>query len=115
MLLCVCSLIDQRRRQIAVTTSFTHSATPRVALCCSYHILTSTVITEQMHCNMEVPHHDRNLNVRTAVLFKMTYAVSKKQQSLRRVLCKFLLLLFFCLRFGNVKIILNNANPTLSL
>ena len=88
MLLCVCSLIDQRRRQIAVTTSVTHSATPRVALCCSYQILTSTVITEQMHCNMEVPHHDQNLDVRTAVLYKMTYAVSKKQRNLRRVLCK---------------------------
>ena len=41
MLLCVCSVIDYRRRQ---RTSVTHSATPSVPLFCSYHILTLSVI-----------------------------------------------------------------------
>ena len=44
MLPCVCSVIDHRRRQNVVRTSVTHSATPRVPLFCSYHILTSSVI-----------------------------------------------------------------------
>ena len=46
MLPCVCSAIDHRRRQNhdVVRTSVTHSATPRVPLVCSYHILTSSVI-----------------------------------------------------------------------
>ena len=44
MLTCVCSVIDHRRRQNVVRTSVTHSATPRVPLFCSYHILTSSVI-----------------------------------------------------------------------
>ena len=44
MLPCVCSVIDHRRRQNVVRTSVTHSATPRVPLICSYHILTSSVI-----------------------------------------------------------------------
>ena len=44
MLLCVCSVIDHRRRQNVVSTSVTHSATPRVPLFCSYHIFTSSVI-----------------------------------------------------------------------
>ena len=44
MLLCVCSVIDHRGRQNVVRTSVTHSATPRVPLFCSYHILTSSVI-----------------------------------------------------------------------
>ena len=44
MLPCVCSEIDHRRRQNVVRTSVTHSATPRVPLICSYHILTSSVI-----------------------------------------------------------------------
>ena len=38
------SLLDHRRRQNVVRTSVTHSATPRVPLFCSYHILTSSVI-----------------------------------------------------------------------
>ena len=38
------SVIDHRRRQNVVRTSVTHSATPRVPLFCSYHILTSSVI-----------------------------------------------------------------------
>ena len=39
---CVCSVIDHRRRQNVVRsrTSVTHSATSRVPLFCSYHILT---------------------------------------------------------------------------
>ena len=41
---CVCSAIDHRRRQNVVRTSVTHSATPRVPLCCSYLILTSSGI-----------------------------------------------------------------------
>ena len=41
MLPCV---IDHRRRQNVVRTSVTQSATPRVPLFCSYHILTSSVI-----------------------------------------------------------------------
>ena len=44
MLPCVCSEIGHRRRQNLVRTSATHSATPRVPLFCSYHILTSSVI-----------------------------------------------------------------------
>ena len=44
MLPCVCSVIDHRGRQNVVRTSVTHSATPRVPLFCSYHILTSSVI-----------------------------------------------------------------------
>ena len=44
MLPCVCSVIDHKRRQNVVRTSVTHSATPRVPLFCSYHILTSSVI-----------------------------------------------------------------------
>ena len=36
--------LDHRRRQNVVRTSVTHSATPRVPLFCSYHILTSSVI-----------------------------------------------------------------------
>ena len=44
MLLCVCSVIDHRGRQNVVRTSVTHSASPRVPLFCSYHILTSSVI-----------------------------------------------------------------------
>ena len=42
--ICLSSLIDHRRRQNVVRTSVTHSATPRVPLFCSYHILTSSVI-----------------------------------------------------------------------
>ena len=38
MLPCVCSVIYHRRRQ-NVKTSVTHSATPRVALFCSYPFL----------------------------------------------------------------------------
>ena len=38
------SVIDHRRRQNVVKTSVTQSATPRVPLFCSYHILTSSVI-----------------------------------------------------------------------
>ena len=38
------SVIDHRRRQNVVRTSVTHSATPRVPLFCSYHIVTSSVI-----------------------------------------------------------------------
>ena len=38
------SVIDHRRRQNVVRTSVTHSATPRVPLFCSYHILMSSVI-----------------------------------------------------------------------
>ena len=53
MLPCVCSVIDHRRRQNAVRTSVTHSASPGVPLFCSYHIFTSSVITEQTHGNME--------------------------------------------------------------
>ena len=37
------SVIDHKRRQNVVRTSVTHSATPRVPLFCSYHILTSSV------------------------------------------------------------------------
>ena len=44
MLPCFCSVIDHRRRQNAVRTSVTQSATPRLSLFCSYHILTSSVI-----------------------------------------------------------------------
>ena len=44
MLPCVCSVIDHRRRQNVVRTLVAHSATPRVPLFCSYHILTSSVI-----------------------------------------------------------------------
>ena len=44
MLPCVCSVIDHRRRQNVVRASVIHSATPRVPLFCSYHILTSSVI-----------------------------------------------------------------------
>ena len=45
MLSCVCSVIDHRRRQNVVRTSMTHSAIASCALfCCSYHILTSSVI-----------------------------------------------------------------------
>ena len=44
MLPCVCSVIEHRRRQNVVRASVTHSATPRVPLFCSYHILTSSVI-----------------------------------------------------------------------
>ena len=44
MLPCVCSVIHHRRRQNVVRTSVTHSATPRVPLFCSYHILTSSVM-----------------------------------------------------------------------
>ena len=44
MLPCVRSVIDHRGRQNVVRTSVTHSATPRVPLFCSYHILTSSVI-----------------------------------------------------------------------
>ena len=44
MLPCVCSVTDHRRRQNVVRTTMTHSATPRVPLFCSYHILTSSVI-----------------------------------------------------------------------
>ena len=49
MLLCICSVIDQRRRQNVIRTSVTHSATPRVPL--FWHHLWS--ITEQTHGNME--------------------------------------------------------------
>ncbi len=38
------SIIDHRRRQNVVRTSATHSATTRVPLICSYHILTSSVV-----------------------------------------------------------------------
>ena len=38
------SVKDHRRLQKVVRTSVTHSATPRVPLICSYHILTSSVI-----------------------------------------------------------------------
>ena len=41
---CVCSVIDHRGRQNVVRTSVTHSATSRVPLFCSYHILTSSGI-----------------------------------------------------------------------
>ena len=41
---CLRCLIDHRRRHNVVRTSVTHSATPRVPLFCSYHILTSSVI-----------------------------------------------------------------------
>ena len=44
MLPCVCSVRDHRRRQNVVRTSVTHSATQRVPLFCSYHVLTSSVI-----------------------------------------------------------------------
>ena len=45
MLPCVCSVINNRGRQNVVRTSVTHSAAPRVPLLCSYHILTSSVIS----------------------------------------------------------------------
>ena len=44
---CICSVIDHRGRQNVVKTSVTHSAAPRVPLFCSYHILTSSVISTQ--------------------------------------------------------------------
>ena len=44
MLPCICSVIDHRRRPYVVRTLVTHSATPRVPLFRSYHILMSSVI-----------------------------------------------------------------------
>ena len=41
MFLCVCVVIVHRRRQNVARTSVIHSATRRVPLFCSYHILTS--------------------------------------------------------------------------
>ena len=41
---CVCSVIDHRGRQNVVRTSVTHLTASCMPLCCSYHILTSSVI-----------------------------------------------------------------------
>ena len=56
-------------------------------------------------------HYEQNLYVGTAVLNKMTCAVSEKLQNFRRVYSAS----SFCSSFGNVKIIPNNPNPTSSL
>ena len=85
----------------------THSATPRVPLFCSYHILTSSRIYYWTDARQ---HGIYLLNVRTAVLNKMTCAIHFS--------CKIsdaFSASSFCLSFGNVKIILNNPNPTSSL
>ena len=44
MMPCVCSVIDQRRRQNVVRTLVTHSAIASGTTFCSYHIVTSSVI-----------------------------------------------------------------------
>ena len=44
MLPCVCSATENSRRQNVIGTSATYSATPRVPLSSSYHVLTSSAI-----------------------------------------------------------------------
>ena len=44
MLPSVCTVIDYSGSQNMLRTSLTHSATLHVSVCCSYHILMSSVI-----------------------------------------------------------------------
>ena len=64
---CVCSVIEHRGRQNVVTTSVTHSAAPRVPLFCSYHSLTSSVMTWNLfvkYCLLEIGRNVWYLNIR---------------------------------------------------
>ena len=82
MLPCICPLIDHRGRQNVIRTSVTHSA---IASCATFLFLPHVDVICDLLKDRCTATWNLFVNVRTAVLHKMTCAVSIQLQNVRRV------------------------------